>query len=216
MSENKSLLYRKQFAEREKAKAFVRSYYKENGQVPASELVDEAKVLTEAENEAIEFSARIGEFVKAAGTDELPVWDYIWNEETWNDAYNKENSALKAYYEKYPDEDRWNENANRPAQARDKVDGEWPDYCVQCWKGAINAPGANYPWCVVNIHPFFGTIKFEYDGGEAVYPWGEATRNFKGYFAIASIPGELGDEYKLVDGVSSFDPSKLAVTMVNV
>lgn len=76
-------------------------------------------------------------------------YNYVWNEETWNDSY--QHGGLKLYYEVYPDEDRWNEQEQRPARSTDKVDGEWPNYCVQCWKGAINAPGAKFPWIV----PYF-------------------------------------------------------------
>lgn len=76
-------------------------------------------------------------------------YNYVWNEETWNNSY--QNGGLKLYYEAYPDEDRWNEQEQRPARSTDKVDGQWPDYCVQCWKGAINAPGAKFPWIV----PYF-------------------------------------------------------------
>ena len=76
-------------------------------------------------------------------------YNYVWNEETWNNSYN--NGGLKLYYEAYPDEDRWNEQEQRPARSTDKVAGEWPSYCVQCWKGAINAPGAKFPWIV----PYF-------------------------------------------------------------
>lgn len=76
-------------------------------------------------------------------------YNYVYNEETWNNSY--QNGGLKLYYQAYPDEDRWNEQAQRPARATDKVDGQWPDYCVQCWKGAINAPGAKFPWIV----PYF-------------------------------------------------------------
>ena len=76
-------------------------------------------------------------------------YNYVWNEETWNDSY--QHGGLKLQYEAYPDEDRWNEQEQRPARSTDKVDGEWPSYCVQCWKGAINAPGAKFPWIV----PYF-------------------------------------------------------------
>ena len=76
-------------------------------------------------------------------------YNYVWNEETWNNSYN--NGGLKLYYEAYPDEDRWNEQEQRPARSTDKVAGEWPSYCIQCWKGAINAPGAKFPWIV----PYF-------------------------------------------------------------
>ena len=76
-------------------------------------------------------------------------YNYVYNEETWNNSYQY--GGLKLYYEAYPDEDRWNENEQRPARSSDKIDGQWPEYCVQCWKGAINAPGAKFPWIV----PYF-------------------------------------------------------------
>ena len=145
------------------------------------------------------------------------VFDYIWNEETWNAAYTKENSALKAYLDKYPDEDRWNENENRHALEADKVDGEWPDYCVQCWKGAISSPDAKYPWIVMNLDiPFEGTIRFDYEGKDSVYPWGEAERVFESGFGIASIPTELGDEFLLdEDGNTTFEVEKFDAMLIS-
>lgn len=76
-------------------------------------------------------------------------YEYIHDEASWNKSY--QNGGLKLYYETYPDEDRWNEREQRHAIPSDKIDGEWPDYCIQCWKGAINAPGAKLPWIV----PYF-------------------------------------------------------------
>ena len=211
----KSLLFKTIFAENQKAKRFVRNFYKEHGEMPTDAQINDAKALTEEEMAKIQFNDAISEAVAASGGESVGVWDYIWNEDTWNGAYNKENSPLKEYLDLYPDEDRWNFNENRPAQARDKVDGQWPDYCPQCWKGAVGAPGSAYPWCVVNITPFAGTIKFNYDGGEDVFPWGAETRLFKKSFAIASIPTELGMQYKLDDeGHTTFEPEKLAVTIV--
>jgi hypothetical protein len=78
-------------------------------------------------------------------------WDYVWDAESWNTAYDKENSALKTYLDNNPDEDRYNTQANRWAYDTDKVNGEWPEYCVQSWSGAISANGAKYPWAVVNL-----------------------------------------------------------------
>ena len=37
--------------------------------------------------------------------EETLVWDYVHDEDSWNAAYNKVNSRLKAYYKDYPDED---------------------------------------------------------------------------------------------------------------
>lgn len=49
-------------------------------------------------------------------------YDYIYNEESWNASY--QDGALKLYYAKYPDEDRYNTKEDRIALASDKVDGE--------------------------------------------------------------------------------------------
>lgn len=207
--------FRTEFAQRQKAKKFIREYYAEHGQMPDAEEVNAAKILTPEETEQIALDVAVNEVIDNSKQEVIAVWDYIWNEETWNAAYNKENSPLKEYLDLYPDEDRWNFNENRAAQARDKVDGEWPDYCPQCWKGAVGAPGSQYPWCVVNIEPFVGTIRFDYNGGEAVYPWGAATRTFRRHFGIASIPVELGEEYKLDDqGQTTFEPENLTVTLM--
>lgn len=228
---SKTLLSRRQeSAERQKANKFIRKYYKEHGTFPSVEAVQEAKVLTEEEAEDLSFNIELSNLVKKSEKESVAAWDYIWNEETWNDSYA--NGTLKDYYvwadEKgaYPyKEDLWNTVANRAANWNDiEKDGEGKpiEYedgyhyanCVRCWQGAINAPGAAYPWCGVKIEPFEGTIKFEYDGGEAVYPWGDY-KKFNRTFAIASIPTELGEDYKLDgEGKTSFDPSKLVVTAV--
>lgn len=204
----------RELAMREKAKKFIRNYYKENGQMPSALEVNEAKVLTQEETQKLSFELQVSGLARLCGKESIAVWDYVWDENSWNAAYNKENSPLKAYLDNNPDEDRWNERENRWAWGADKVNGEWPEWCVQCWKGAINAQGAQYPWCVVNIEPFSGTIRFNYDGGEDVYPWGESFRSFGRNYAIASIPVELGSQYLLENGVTTFDPSKLVVTLI--
>ena len=210
-----TLAYRKMFAEMLKAKKFVRDYYNENGKFPSAESVISSKALTQEEEAAVEAEVELGKKVVQSGKETVAAtWDYIWDEASWNAAYNKENSPLKEYYETYPDEDRWNFNENRPCQGRDKVDGEWPDYCQHCWQGAVNAPGAQYPWCVVNLEPFTGNIRFNYDGGDDVFPWGENIRTFRKHFGIASIPVELGSEFLLHDGVTTFDNTKLVVTLI--
>ena len=233
MSESKNLTFRKIFAEHEKAKKFIRDYYKEHGSMPAISEVNEHRQLTEDELAKITFEAELTKKITnadamQAATEEVGAWDYIWNEETWNDSYA--NGALKDYYvwsdglSPYK-EDLWNTVEQRPANWNDiekDGDGKPIEYedgyhyanCERCWLGAINAPGAAYPWCGVKFTAFNGTIKFNYDGGEAVYPWGEY-KEFKRTFAIASIPSELGMEYKLNgEGQTTFDPSKLVVTLV--
>ena len=76
-------------------------------------------------------------------------YDYVCDEASWNESY--QNGGLKKYYEAYPDEDRWNENEDRPARLSDKIDGVWPPYCVQCWKGAVASSSIKLPWIV----PYF-------------------------------------------------------------
>ena len=83
--------------------------------------------------------------------------------------------------------------------------------CVHCWEGAINAPGAVYPWAAVDVPtPFTGTIKLVYDEGTPVWPWGEDVREFLKGFGIASIPTELGEQYD----AETFDASKLVITLI--
>lgn len=240
----------------------------------------------------IESKISTEELIKDKTSEEstiIAVWDYIWNEETWNTSYTKDNSALAAYYENNPDEDLWNETENRAANFNDKrytieiygnaemtsdftekqFDALWVSdtiqkltnsedntevyytdmfysldenahelflnsemtetankfakfnsfnftNCTHCWGGAINAPGASYPWCVVNLDkPTTGVIKLEYDGGEVVYPWGNKNKEFTKGYAICSIPNEFGEEYKLdANGDTTFDASKLVVTII--
>lgn len=110
---------------------------------------------------------------------------YIHDEASWNAAYNDEHSALKAYYDKYPDEDRWvfvdmehlqndDPTGGRPAKASDKVEGQWPENIIQCWWGAVGAPGAKYPWIVPHFDSDVNAIlEFRYEGKEPVRPWGD-------------------------------------------
>ena len=97
--------------------------------------------------------------VKKIMTETDATWEYIYNEQTWNESYN--NGLLKTYYNHYDaaspyKEDLWNTVENRPANWNDiEKDGqgnpiEYEDgyhytNCVRCWQGAINAPGAQYP-----------------------------------------------------------------------
>lgn len=88
--------------------------------------------------------------------------------------------------------------------------------CEHCWKGALNAPGAMYPWCAINFDgEFRGTIKLEYQG-ETATPWGESVRDFSNGFAIASIPTVFGIQYKLDStGATTFVDTDLNVTGEN-
>lgn len=76
-------------------------------------------------------------------------YEYVYNEASWNKSY--QNGGLKLYYEEYPDEDRWNENADRLAVPSDKIAGVWPPYCVHCWKAVVANQEIKLPWIV----PYF-------------------------------------------------------------
>lgn len=69
-----------------------------------------------------------------------------------------------------------------------------PETCPQCWEGAINAPGAKYPWLAISFNePTTAKIKLQYIDGEDISettPWGTSTRKFNQY-AIASLPTEF-------------------------
>lgn len=216
--------YRKEFAERRKAVKFINGYYKRHGMMPGVSDVEHAKVLSPEEEAAIEFNAEAAEIIDETGV--VAAWDYIWDESSWNESYA--NGVLKDYYvwadglSPYK-EDLWNTVELRPANWNDiekdehgnpieYEDGYHYINCVRCWLGALNAPGAKYPWCGVRISPFTGCIKFDYEG-QVAYPWGEE-KIFLRKFAIASIPEELGDEYLLVDGKTTFEPEKLVVTLI--
>ena len=93
----------------------------------------------------------------------------------------------------------------------------YPD-CSQCWEGALNAPGAAYPW----IAPHFDTdvnaqIIFRYEGKDDVQPWGDkifGTGEGHKAWGCASVPTELGSEFLLENGVTTFDISKFKMILV--
>lgn len=132
-------------------------------------------------------------------------YDYIYDEASWNASFA--NGALKKYYTKYPDEDRYNQQEHRWAWPDgDKVNGEWPDYCVQCWEGAVNSNGAKFPWICPNFDTDVNAkIIFQYEGKEDVQPWGENIfgigRKADGtdrLWGIASVAEEFQDKGFLI------------------
>ena len=169
--------------------------------------------------------------IKKIMTETTGTWEYIYDETSWNQSY--QNGLLATYYAHYDSaspykEDLWNTVENRAANWNDiEKDGqgnpiEYDDgyhytNCVRCWQGAINAPGAQYPWAAVALPiPFEGYVKFTYDNGTPVYPWGDNIRTFSRGFGIASIPSELGSEFLLDNqGQTTFDPAKLQVTLLS-
>jgi len=57
------------------------------------------------------------------------VWDLIHDENSWNEAYNRDGSPLKKYYEAHPEEDLWNTKDGRAVNFNDRhyegiIDGE--------------------------------------------------------------------------------------------
>ena len=149
-------------------------------------------------------------------------WNCVFDEASWLAAYA--NGALKTYYDRYPDEDRWvavpsEPNGGHYGLAADKVGGEWPANATQCWKGAINAAGAKYPWAVVSLPvPFNGYIKFTYEN-DVVYPWGNSVRTFSYGYGIASIPDEFQNDDWLMTPestglVGGFVPANLKITLI--
>ena len=219
-------------------------------------------------------------------------YDYIYNEASWNASY--ENGALKAYYEKYPNEDLWNPVAHKPASFNDKyyavsiyqtaagtglvksgsfvatwisdtvqkitneldnteiyyldmfysldenthelfTDQEMTETagvyakftsvsypkCIHCWEGAVNAPGAKYPW----IAPYFeynvnSKIKFEYEGLDSVMPWGDKVFNNETLnWGCASVSSEFNEPSFLIHengnpGESTFDVAKFKMILI--
>ena len=90
-------------------------------------------------------------------------------------------------------------------------------HCTHCWAGAINAPGAKYPW----ICPHFDSdvnakIIFKYEGKDDVYPWGDIIfgngEDHKAW-GCASVPVELGEEFLLTNGETSFDKDKFEMLL---
>ena len=171
-----------------------------------SEVTEEINVAVVALNEAIDEKADKSDLdnYMEIETEESMLYDFVYDEPTWNNSFT--NGVLKKYYEKYPDEDRWNQREHRWATAADKVNGEWPDYCVQCWEGAVNAPDAKFPWVCPNFNTDVNAqIVFKYDGFEDVKPWGNnvfgvgrKTDGTDRMWGIASVAEEFGNNTFLI------------------
>ena len=150
--------------------------------------------------------------------EESDSYDYIYDEASWNASFT--NGMLKKYYTAYPDEDRYNTQAGRWAWAADKVDGEWPDYCVQCWVGAVSANGAKYPWICPNFDTDVNsTIIFRYEGKGDVTPWNDTIfGNAEGHkeWGCASVANEFGDDTLAITangGSDTFDINKFTMIL---
>ena len=144
-------------------------------------------------------------------------FDYIHDEDSWNNSY--QNGGLKLYYEwadeatKPYKEDLWNTVEQRAATIndarKDPNTGEYVldengsyiyDNCERCWLGAVNAPGAAYPWIV----PHFDTdvnskIIFKY-GNQEQRPWGDKVFGKGGdhkAWGCASVANMFGEEFDI-------------------
>lgn len=172
--------------------------------------------------------------------NECNSFDYIHDEESWNESYA--NGGLKKYYawsdrvNKPYKEDLWNTEANRPANINDaKKDPETEELllddngnyiyenCERCWLGAVKAPGAKYPWIVVNFNTNINsTIKFKYEyeeGVKEVLPWGSKVFNANS-FGCASVASEFEDNDFLLsenrndEKQSTFDIDKFKIELI--
>ena len=157
------------------------------------------------------------------------------------ESYNN-NTTLEQYYE-WSDrvnapykEDLWNSAAGRAANINDaKKDPETGEYlldengnyiyenCERCWEGAVNAPGAKYPWMVVNYNgePATVTFKYTYPDGtvKEVNPWGTKIFGTERTCGIASLATEFEDNDFLISenrkdgGQSTFDISRFEMIL---
>ena len=94
--------------------------------------------------------------------------------------------------------------------------------CTQCWEGAVQAPGAKFPWICPNFETDANVmIKFQYEGKADVTPW-----NFSVFgkgpdhkeWGIASVATEFGDDTFAITengGENAFDITKFKVITVS-
>lgn len=168
-------------------------------------------------------------------------YDYIKDEESWNKSFA--NGSLKRYYEwsdrvnKPYKEDLWNTVEERAANINDaRKDPETGDYvldengsyiydnCERCWLGAVNAPGAKYPWIGISFdEDVHSAIKFKYnypDGSvKEALPWGNKTFG-AGSWGVASVAAEFEDNDFLIPenrkdgGQSTFDTNRFELMLI--
>lgn len=180
--------------------------------------------------------------------DTSKFFSMINNEYSYNQNF-VERTALWMYYS-WSDqanapykEDLWNTVKNRAANINDarknELTGEYEldaagnyiyDNCVRCWKGAVGAPGAKYPWITFKYEeetPVVVIFKYTYPDGtvKTVKPWGDklfggSTDNPRRVWGVASVAQEFGDndfllEQNRTDGKSStFDINRFEIVLV--
>ena len=91
----------------------------------------------------------------------------------------------------------------------------FPD-CTHTWIGASSAPGAKYPWIVLNFtDDVQAKVRFRYPNYTDIAPWGDVVFGTSKDWGCASVPTEFAnDGFLLVDGESSFDISKFKLILV--
>lgn len=69
--------------------------------------------------------------------------------------------------------------------------------CSRCWQGAINNPGAKYPWVCPNfVTDVNGKVVFRYEGFEDVQPWGDRVFHFDDW-GCESVAKLYGDDFDI-------------------
>lgn len=73
----------------------------------------------------------------------------------------------------------------------------YSDDCERCWEGAINNPGAKYPWVCPNFtEDVNAQVIFRYEGFDDVQPWG--TKVFHdGGWGCESVAKLYGDDFDI-------------------
>jgi hypothetical protein len=189
-------------------------------------------------------------------------YDYVYDEASWN--ASEASGALSKYHAKYPEEDWWNNTANRAcnyndriylgtlveaeasanvsatvawaSEAAQKITIDGVDYfgaifygfepqdvvlfndvalteaadktlqissisyssdCGRSWAGALNAPGAQYPWVCPNFTTDVnGTVIFRYEGADDVKPWDDKVFH-AGDWGCESVAKLFGDDFDI-------------------
>lgn len=149
--------------------------------------------------------------------EEIPVvssnntYAVILDKAGYNEQLAEEDSGLNRYYTRWPREDGIDENGDPVHDLSTEVVGH-------SWESAMTAPTdpaetSTYPWIVLKLDDFVGTIEFKYDN-VSKFTWNieEARR-----YAIVSVPNDLGmTDYRLVwgtgaTGTKTFNPELLEV-----
>ncbi|WP_407415031.1 Ig-like domain repeat protein [Methanobrevibacter sp.] len=144
----------------------------------------------------------------------------ISDEASYNAQLADSNSGLNKYYAAYPREDAIDADGNPIRDKTTPVAGHSWLSAKSAWTDDSHDPAkqnSTFPWIVLNLNKFNGTILFGYEG-KAKFAW----TVFEKDFGIVSVPNDLGmTDYRLkwnssdvIDGGKVFDPSKLQVAFL--